>query len=313
MESQKPKIALYAKRTFGEKLNVSFDFIKENWKLLLKAATYLILPLCLIQALTLNSFMGSMLNSATAVQSGMSQLESYASMGAMYFVNYIGYIVLSMIGSILLSSLVYAMMQKYNESEERLQGVTLKTLKPLLLHNMGRLFKLTLVGVLFGIIVIAIVGALTVLSPFTLILTFPLLIACAVPLCLLAPVYLFEKVSVMGAFKKTYRLGFATWGGILAISLIMGLIASVLQGVTMVPWYVATLVKYFFAMSDTGSETTVSVGYSFVLYLLGIIQTYGTYLSMIFSLIGLAYQYGHASEVVDSVTVEEDIDNFDKL
>jgi len=27
----------------------------------------------------------------------------------------------------------------------------------------------------------------------------------------------------------------------------------------------------------------------------------------------VAYQYGHASEVVDSVTVESDIDNFDKL
>ncbi len=36
MESQKPKIAMYVKRPFGEKLNASFDFLKENWKLLLK-------------------------------------------------------------------------------------------------------------------------------------------------------------------------------------------------------------------------------------------------------------------------------------
>ena len=35
MESQKPKIAMYVKRPFGEKLNASFDFLKENWKLLL--------------------------------------------------------------------------------------------------------------------------------------------------------------------------------------------------------------------------------------------------------------------------------------
>lgn len=28
MESQKPKIAMYVKRPFGEKLNASFDFIK---------------------------------------------------------------------------------------------------------------------------------------------------------------------------------------------------------------------------------------------------------------------------------------------
>ena len=47
METEKPKIALYVKRSFGEKFNASFDFIKENWKLMLKYATYLLLPLVL--------------------------------------------------------------------------------------------------------------------------------------------------------------------------------------------------------------------------------------------------------------------------
>ena len=31
MEAQKPKIALYVQRSFGEKLTATFDFIKENW------------------------------------------------------------------------------------------------------------------------------------------------------------------------------------------------------------------------------------------------------------------------------------------
>ena len=39
MESQKPKIAMYVKRNFGEKLSASFDFIKDNWKLMLKFTT----------------------------------------------------------------------------------------------------------------------------------------------------------------------------------------------------------------------------------------------------------------------------------
>ena len=109
----------------------------------------------------------------------------------------------------------------------------------------------------------------------------------------------------MEAFKKTFRLGFATWGGVFLVSLLMGIIANVLQGVTMMPWYIATVVKYFFAMSDVGGsgEVTVSAGYSFFLYLMAIIFTF----------VGMAYQYGHASEVVDSITVETDIDNFDKL
>jgi hypothetical protein len=40
---------------------------------------------------------------------------------------------------------------------------------------------------------------------------------------------------------------------------------------------------------------------------------HGSDFAAIFSIVGLVYQYGHASEVVDSITVESDIDNFDKL
>ena len=57
MEAQKPKIALYVQRSFGEKLTATFDFIKENWKPLMKFTTYLMLPLCLLQGLSLNGLM----------------------------------------------------------------------------------------------------------------------------------------------------------------------------------------------------------------------------------------------------------------
>ena len=311
MESQKPKVAMYVKRSFGEKLNASFDFIKENWKLLLKFITYLLLPVSLIQALSLNGLMGGALK-ISAVANTTAMAASPSSLVG--FMSYYGlYMLVFMIGTILLTSLIYAMIRTYNEREERLEGITLGSLKPLLFHNIKKLLILTLFGILLVLIVGVVIGVLAALSLFTLFLTIPVIIAFTVPLALWAPIYLFEDITVMEAFKKTFRLGFATWGGIFLISLIMGIIANVLQSVTMMPWYIATLVKYFFSMSDAGSETTVSAGYSFLLYLLGIVQACGAYVSMIFTYVGLAYQYGHASEVVDSVTVESDIDNFDKL
>lgn len=299
------------KRPFGGKLNASFDFIKENWQLLLKFTTYLLLPLCLIQALSLNKVMGgafamSAFASSTAVGANAATLTRFASYYGIYMVIY-------MVGTILLTSLVYGLMRTYNEREERLQGITLGILKPLLFHNIKRMLIMMLACIVLVLLIFTLMGVFAALTPFTLILTFPLTIAFSIPLALLGPIYLFEDITLMGAFKKTFRLGFATWGGVLAISLIMGLVANVLQGITMMPWYIATVVKTVFATSDVGSETTVSAGYSFMLYLLGIVQAFGAYLSMIFSLVGLAYQYGHASEVVDSVTIESDIDNFDKL
>ena len=156
------------------------------------------------------------------------------------------------------------------------------------------------------------VGLLVALTPFTLFLTIPFIIAFSVPLALLAPIYLFEDITLMEAFKKTFRLGFATWGGVFLILIVMGIIASVLQGIVSIPWYVIYIVKMIFTMSD-GGATSSSVGLNFAQYLFSILMLYGSYLSAIFGIVGLVYQYGHASEVVDSITVESDIDNFDKL
>lgn len=312
MESQKAKVAMYAKRSFGDKMNASFDFIKENWKLLFKFTTYLILPLCLIQALSLNDVMGrSMAVAMTNINT--SDLNLLAQYGQAFWMSYGLSVLCSIIGSIILTSLIYALIRTYNDREERLEGITLSALKPMLLKNMGKLLKIVLLAILLMFIAIFILILLTALTPFTLILTIPLLIACMVPMTLFAPIYLFENIGLWAAFGKTFRLGFATWGGVFAISLVMGFIGGILQGIAMLPWYIGTIVKYFFAMSDSGSVVTVSPVYNFFLYLMGILQTFGAYIGSIFTIIGLAYQYGHASEVVDSVSVEDDIDNFDKL
>ena len=132
---------------------------------------------------------------------------------------------------------------EYNEREERLQGVTLGMLKPRLFRNIKRLLLMTGACILLVLFVGIFVGLLVALTPFTLFLTIPFIIAFSVPLALLAPIYLFEDITLMEAFKKTFRLGFATWGGVFLVSLLMGIIANVLQGVTMMPWYIATVVK----------------------------------------------------------------------
>lgn len=313
MEPQKPRIELYVKRPFGEKMNASFDFIKENWKPMFKYITYLLLPLSLLQALSLNGFMGSYMGIASEITKNATDTTSVLSALPMLGLNYSAMMLCYWVGAILLTSLVYALMKTYSKREERLEGITLSELKPLLMHNVVAMIKMTLFVLLLVLIALGIVIGLAVLTPFTLILTIPLLVACAVPLSLLSPVYLFEDISLMGALQKAYRLGFATWGGVFLITLVMGIIASILQGVIGTPWSVALMVKNIFALSEGGDAAASSVGYSFVLYLFGILQCYGAYLSGVFTILGVTYQYGHASEVMDSVSVEDDIEQFEKL
>lgn len=313
MESQKPRIEIYVKRSFGDKMNASFDFIKENLKPLVKYITYLLLPLALLQALSLNGFMGSYMGLTSEVTQANTGTDSMLAMLPTLAMNYSAMILCYWVGGVLLMSLVYAMMKTYSTREGRLEGITLGELKPLLLHNVVAMIKMSLFAFLLMVVAIGVVAGLVLLSPFSLIVTLPLLFACIVPLSLLAPVYLFEDISLMGALKKAYCLGFATWGGVFAISLVMGIIASILQGVIGTPWSVAFMVKNLFSLSEGGDAAGASMGYSFMLYLFGILYSYGMSLSSIFAIIGNAYQYGHASEVVDSVSVEDDIEHFETL
>ena len=311
MESQSPKVAMYAKRTFGEKLSASFDFIKENWRPLLKYTTYFLLPVSLIQALSLNGLMGGIVSFTNVAADG--RLVSEGAWGLSFLSYYGFYMLVYIIGMVLLSSLVYGLMRIYNEREERLEGVTFEMLKPVMMRNVGRLLLIALWAVVLAMAFFILMIILSIAFPFLLILMVPAIVVFAVPLAIWAPIYLFEDISIVGSLKKAYRLGFATWGGVFLVSFVMGIIAGILQGVTMIPWYIMTLVKTFFVMNGTESAMTVSTGYNFVLYLLGVVQAFGAFVSMIITLVGLAYQYGHASEKLDNVTVESDIDNFDKL
>ncbi|NDV83061.1 hypothetical protein [Bacteroides sp. 51] len=307
---QSPKIPFYVQRPFGEKMNASFDFIKENWKVMLKYITYLILPVCLVQALTMNSFMGYYMG---AVMGDLSTLE-FGDFGAAFFVSYGALVLCGMLGSLLITSLVYALVKLYNDREERLNGITFTDIKPLLFRNIGRLIVLGLVSFGLSIVVMSVVVLLAVGSLLTLFLTFPALVAVMIALAVWAPIYLFENIGIGASLAKAFRMGFATWGGIFLILLVMGIIASVLQSVLATPWSMAISIKTLFEYSAEGAtEGDSSIVYNMFVYVLAIIQSYGAYISMVFALLGLSYQYAHASEKLDSITVESEIDNFENL
>ena len=61
MQVEKPKIELYQNRSFGQKLSATFDFLRENYKLWLKACFYLILPLCLVQAFSFDMMFSTLM------------------------------------------------------------------------------------------------------------------------------------------------------------------------------------------------------------------------------------------------------------
>ena len=104
-------------------------------------STYLILPLCLIQAISMNGIMGGAMGIAAAKEAGTNSL---AAIGMQFWVNYGLMFLCYLVGSILLTSIIYGLMQVYNQREERLAGVTFADLKPFLFKNIRRLLVMVL-------------------------------------------------------------------------------------------------------------------------------------------------------------------------
>ncbi|MDR1762533.1 MAG: hypothetical protein LBR64_01055 [Dysgonamonadaceae bacterium] len=317
MESQKPRIEFYRSRTFSEKLNATFDFIRENWKPLLKYTFFLAMPLCLIQAYAQNLWvLGAANFSAMADPSvggfGASVQQEIAGFGLSYGVM----MLCGFVASILITSLVYALMDAYGRRENRLAGVTYADFSGLLWKNARRSLSIILFYIAAIIVFVVIAVLLATISKYLLAIVVPLTIfavICLIPLSLTLPIYLFEEeTSLFAAVGRAWRFGFRTFGGVLGLMIVLGLIAAVIQIFTTLPWYIALITGSI--MSGLG-ETAMSqsIIFKFGLYILGLIQTFGVYIASTITIIGLAFHYFSTREEAEGVAIDYDITNFENL
>lgn len=313
MENQKNRIEFYRRRTFSEKLNATFDFIRENWRPLLKYTFYLIMPVCLVQTFAMNAFIGGYLDLVMSLGGSSYFGNSMYS----FMTNYGILLFCALIGSAILSGLVYAMMQTYATRENRLQNITLDDFKERLIKNTWKCLIISLFLIFIYIVIAVFAGLLAILvSIYSLLITIPILLIfmlCLIPLMMLIPVYIFEHdISFFDAIKKSWKLGTSTLGGMIGLMIVLNIIASVIQTVTMLPWYITIVIGSMMTLTSE-SGISQSVIYKFAIYILGLLQSYGIYVSSIIGVIGLAFQYFHAREKVEGVTIESNISNFNQL
>lgn len=319
MENQKPKIEFYLQRDFSGKFNATADFIREGWKPLLRFTFYLLMPVCLLQTYAMNLFMSSYMGILGTAAQGVSNpilggtLSFLTTYGVLLICVFIGYV--------LLSALVYTLMQTYDTRENRLKELIMSDIKENLIKNIKRNFAINLYIVLIVVVTIVVVafiiGALAVVISwvagvvaFFLIL---FLVLCCVPLMMAIPVYIFEpEISLNHAIAKTFRLGKTTLWSLLGFIIVISIISSVIQSVTTMPWYISILFGNFLSGASEFAITQTPV-FKFAVYILGLLQSFGTYVSMILVNVGVAFHYFHAREKVEGITIESGIRDFDTL
>lgn len=306
MESQNIKIALYKKRSFGDKLSATFQLIKIARKPMFKYMIYWLLPICIVQVICTIRLMD--VNGDFDPNDFANNMQMLFTFINQYGWAYLFLFLASLASSVVLISLMYTLIKYYSEDQDS-SSVSWDKIKEVMKRNVRRSVALLLISVLIAFVYILVFAFLAAASPYSLIFPLVILFILWVPLNLLPAIYLFEDTSLLKAFGKTFRIGFPTWGGTFMLLLINGILGGIVSLVFGLPYFVVSSLRVLFM--DGRSAEGMSFAFILTLFILGLIFTLGSCLGQCFIYISMGYQYGHAATVGSRQVVleSEDVDS----
>lgn len=307
--------SLYRRRTFSDKFSDTMDFITANWRVLIRMLTIVLLPLCAIQAINFNSFLN-----LYAVANSDSANSDVIGLG----LNYLSMIVFSMIVSGALVCVLFGIMKLYHSLDEdgnpavsNLNSMTFSQFRPILkeqvvpaLKSIGAFLLLVIALFIIFLAIIFVIMANSVNSLLVGLLVAVLILAATLLLfpafMLVFPIYSFERIGFFDGIVKAVKYGIKTWRGVVAVTFVVGMLVSVVVGVLGLPWTILMVMKMVFvADNENALAFTSTPWYSFVMYLSSIVYMFVSYVGYSVLFVALAYQYGHAHEVVDGADIDD--------
>lgn len=296
-------IPLYVERTFSQKLTDTFDFVGLHWRVLLRTLVTVLLPVCLAQGVCLGSYfdMFAMMGEGNSLSAGLM-----GSVG--------GLLVLSALGTMLTSAVVYGLMRMAQDRRGDIDQLTMAEMRPELMRGLGRSLMLVGVFVLLAVAVFCLLWLSILTGGFFFLLLYLAALVALLPVLLLWPTYLLGDDGIVTAVPKAFRYGYQTWAGVLAIVVVVGMLVNVVTSLMGVPYYLLAVPKMFFSMDYTDSLAfTSSPWYTVLSYLASVVFLLVNYLGYSILALALGYQYGHAAELFDGMALASDLENFENI
>lgn len=308
------RINLYASRSIGETLSATFDFVTQNFVPLIKFLSAFLLPVSALMGLSYQS----MFSSFAHIDNLNDETEQILSV----VMSYLPVLLLCLIGALLTVAVTYTLMQKYQQRDNLLKGLTLSEIKPLLKHNLWRVLKmlllLTLIGIVaFVVLVLVATMIISIGSKFEafLFLLYMAMLAIALPLGLVLPLCVFEpELSLFSCVKKALRLGFKTWGTLFVVMLVITMLVQIVSFILMIPFLFTTMTTMFFEIDSSQYASlayTSSAWFSVLTFASSLLFCFGLLLMSALSFVAFAFCYGRAADKVEGVSVKNAVQNFD--
>lgn len=283
------RILIYQKRTASECMNAAIDFIRANWRPLLRFSLYFLLPISVIQSVGVVSIVDSITS----------------DFGEFSFSHLLSVLVFGLIGFVLLNSVIWTIMKQYHE-QINVCALTFRTFIRPYIRMFGRMSIVTIPIIIMMILSFALASLILVFMPFA----FFVYMLMALPVLMIAPIYAMEETSIFKAVGRAFSLGYKKLGHLILISITLAIMTYVVQAVMMLPCGLCFAFKDLL-FGNVGSNARLLGNTLFNVS--SVLMCYGTYVSISIPLISVGYLYGSVAQESEDVSLMTDIENFENL
>ena len=293
------KIEFYKNRSLGERFSVAAQFIRQNWKALIKIILIPATPLVLVMGYFEHHFMIS-INTITAnITNYQGFKEFYSDMGISFFI----YILIVSLFMIVIYALSATVMNRYEEGTIN-SDVNVPDFWHKVLLNMKKVFLVNVAVALLFIGISAIFVFFIVITPVILKVLFVMIFFMGIfaifpSISLVFYPAIFQGKTVWRSIIKGVIIGFKNWGTTFVILLIAGIVTGIISTFLQMP-------SFIFNTFNPGQTGIVP-------YILALLSSFAYVIVTPLTFIFLAFHYFSIIEKEEGISLKSKIEQFDNL
>lgn len=289
MDDYNHRIKLYEQREFGEKINATFTFLRQNVGPFFKAQFYIAGPVAIILTILYTILFESIFD---GLENGVNNPLFFTS-GTIWntFATYLMTILMTLV--VALVNFVY--MRLYHENNREAPDVN--SVFQLMMQNF---WKAVLIGIIWAIFIA--VGMLFLILPG---------IYLAVVASLAYPILVIESSGVERAVDRPFKLIRDKWFSTFGLLLVTGIIGAILASLISLPVSIFTGVQVFLGIEEGNAD--ISEAFPTWAIALGTLLGYvGNIVSGAITNTAIGFQYYNLVEMKESRGLLGEIDKMDE-
>lgn len=277
------KISFYEKRDFGEKINVTFAFLRQNFAPLGKSILFIAGPFILLVAVVAGIYQAAMLDATSNPES----LDFFALMSQGSLSSF-----LSLFVSALLIAVVYAYLVLYTERADY-REITVSDV-----WNTAKQHYLNIVLSVFVYSVLIVIGLLLLVIPGFIVMA---------ALSFIFIIQMKENISFGTAFSRCFKLVSDNYLSTLGLIFVMSILVTIISTIIVLPLTLALGLPTLFTLSGEAALNDAEGATQVFLIIIQVVSSLVSYLLYAILLIAIAFQYSNLVEKKEAAGLMESV------